>query len=83
MLATPEVKVASHRERVVLGKREQVGIDRDGLALFKADSLIFVNLTLAKQSVKLNDHVFIRKLEGNGEQSVLVFLNDIRAPHVV
>ena len=67
MLATPEVKVASHRERVVPRKRVQVGIDRDGLALMKVESLIFENLTLAKQSVKLNDHVFISIMEWHGE----------------
>ena len=61
MLTTPKVKVASHREQVAPGKRVQVIIDRNGLAIKKFKRLIFVNLTLAKQSVKLNNRVFIAK----------------------
>jgi len=82
MLATAEVEVASHWKRATPSKRVQVIIYRDAPAYFKVKSFIFENLTLAKQSVKLNDRVFKFSSPRKGKNCIL-FLQDIWAPHVV
>jgi len=82
MLATAEVEVASHWKRVTPSKRVKVIIYRDGPAFVKVESFISENLTLAKQSVKLNDCVF-KFIVRKGKNCILIFLQDIWAPHVV